>query len=176
LKPGFLCVLALKGKRVTPFFEKILASLSVSMLHKLRSASRLSPTDWLYFIQAWFWLLVFDLGLRTRSFSSLQTFAARLSPRPIPEKTEALIQALKTSVDHARHNHLYPMTCLRRALTLQKMLAQRGLAAELKIGVRKEAGQFLAHAWVEYQGQPLGEAEKITENFAELKKAAANDQ
>ena len=144
------------------------------MLHKLRSASRLSPTDWLYFIQAWFWLLVFDLGLRTRPFPDLQAFAARLAkrPAPLPEQTESMIRALKAAVDHARYNHLYPMTCLRRAFTLQKLLAQCGIAAELKIGVRKEAGQLSAHAWLEYQGKPLGEPERITEQYAALMKTS----
>ena len=143
------------------------------MLRKLRSASRLSPTDWLLFIQAWLWLLVFDLGLHTCPFPVLQAFAARQASRPSlhPEQTENLICSLRTTVDHARYNHLYSMTCLRRALTLQKMLAHRGIATELKIGVRKEAGQLSAHAWLEYQGQPLGEAEKITEHFAALRKA-----
>ena len=145
----------------------------ILMLHKLRSASWLTPTDWLFFIQAWFWLLIFDLGLRTRPFSDMQGFAARVAKRPIPspEQTEDLIRALKAAVDHARYNHLYPMTCLRRALTLQKLLSERGIAAELKIGVRKEAGQLSAHAWLEYQGKPLGEPERIKEQYAALMKA-----
>jgi hypothetical protein len=148
------------------------------MLHKLRSASRLSPTDWLYFIQAWVWLLFFDLGLRTRPFPILQAFASRVGSHaaPPPEQPNDLILALKTAVDHARYNHLYPMTCLRRALTLQKMLSRRGLAAELKIGVRKQAGQLSAHAWLEYQGKPLGETEQITEQYALLKKTSGSDE
>ncbi len=143
------------------------------MLDKLRHAARLSPNDWLYFFQAWFWLLVFDLGLRTRPFPELQAYAAELGahPAPAPEQTANLIRALKTAVDHARWNHLYPMTCLRRALTLQKMLTKHGLATELKIGVRKEAGQLSAHAWLEYQGKPLGEAERITEIYRPLQKS-----
>jgi hypothetical protein len=40
------------------------------------------------------------------------------------------------------------MTCLRRSLALQKMLAQRGIVAELKIGVHKELDMLSAHAWV----------------------------
>ena len=143
-----------------------------AMLHKLRSAFRLSPADWLYFFQAWVWLLLFDIRLRTRPFPELQAFAAQLSPRvaPSPEQTGNLIDALRLAVDHARYNHLYPMTCLRRALALQKMLGQRGIAVELKIGVRKDDGQLNANAWLEYQGRPLGEPEKITERFSALQK------
>ena len=119
------------------------------------------------FFQAWIWLLLFDIGLRTCPFPSLQTCAARLSTRsgPPPEQIEGLILALKTAVDHARYNHLYPMTCLRRSLALQKMLAQRGIVAELKIGVQKESGMLSAHAWVEYQGKPIGEPEKVMEHY-----------
>jgi len=36
------------------------------------------------------------------------------------------------------------------------MLAHSGIATELKIGVRKEAGQLSAHAWLEYQGNTGG--------------------
>ena len=142
------------------------------MLRKLRSASRLSPADWLLFIQAWVWLLLFDLELRIRPFPYLQTFAARLTPLPPPSPAQiaSLIRRLMAAVDRARYNHLYPMTCLRRALTLQKLLAKRGIPVELKIGVRKQDGQLSAHAWLEYQGQPLGEAETITEKFAAFQK------
>jgi Transglutaminase-like superfamily len=45
-------------------------------------------------------------------------------------------------------------TCLTQALAVQVLLGQQGLAATLRIGVaRGEAGQFQAHAWVEYQGR-----------------------
>lgn len=142
------------------------------MLRKLRSASQLSPVDWFYFFQAWFWLLVFDLGLRTRPFPDLQAFAARLNPRVVPstEQTENLIHSLRLAVDRARYNHLYPMTCLRRSLALQKMLAKRGIPTEFKIGVRKDDGQLSGHAWLEYQGKILGEPEKIAERFTALQK------
>jgi hypothetical protein len=125
------------------------------------------------FFQAWGWLVVFDLGLRTRPFPDLQAFAARTASRPLPppEMVERQIGLLTTAVDRARNNHLYPMTCLRQALTLQKMLAQHGIPVELKIGVRKEDGELLAHAWIQYQGKIVGEPEKITETYSAMQKA-----
>ncbi len=143
-------------------------------LHRLNSAFRLSPADWILFLQAWIWLLLFDIGLRTCRFLDLKSFAARLVPRPTrsPEQTERLLGALMIAINRARRNHLYPMTCLRGALALQKMLAERGVASDLRIGVRKEAGQLNAHAWLEYQGKMIGEAEKITEKFSTLEKSA----
>ncbi len=44
--------------------------------------------------------------------------------------------------------------CLIRSLILVHMLARRGIAADLVIGVDVEAG-FKAHAWVEYAGRPV---------------------
>jgi hypothetical protein len=45
-------------------------------------------------------------------------------------------------------------TCLTQALATQVLLRRCGYAADLRIGVaRSEAGEFQAHAWVEYQGE-----------------------
>jgi hypothetical protein len=44
--------------------------------------------------------------------------------------------------------------CLRRSLVLLQLLAKRRISAELVIGTRIEP-DFLAHAWVEHEGQPV---------------------
>jgi hypothetical protein len=44
--------------------------------------------------------------------------------------------------------------CLMRSLVLTSLLARRGIASSLVIAVRP-AGDFAAHAWVEYEGRPL---------------------
>jgi Transglutaminase-like superfamily len=51
----------------------------------------------------------------------------------------------------ARH---LPLTtnCLDRSITLWWLLRRRGVAADLRIGGRKENGVFEAHAWVELEG------------------------
>jgi hypothetical protein len=136
------------------------------MFQKLRRASHFSQSEWRYLAQAWFWLLFFDIGLRTRGFSTLQQYAAKMRPTDeAPARTQALIQALNTAVERARHHHIFPMTCLRRSLALQKMLANHGIAATLKIGVQKTDGGLVAHAWIEAQGQRIGEPERITEDY-----------
>lgn len=47
--------------------------------------------------------------------------------------------------------------CLPRSLALCSLLRERDLEAEVKIGVRREGGTLLAHAWVELRGNVLGE-------------------
>jgi hypothetical protein len=44
--------------------------------------------------------------------------------------------------------------CLVRSLVLTRLLARRGIPAKLVIGARA-APDFLAHAWVEYGGDPV---------------------
>ncbi len=44
--------------------------------------------------------------------------------------------------------------CLMRSLVLIRILARRGMRAELVIGARA-APEFLAHAWVEHRGEPV---------------------
>lgn len=44
--------------------------------------------------------------------------------------------------------------CLARSLVLTRLLARRGIPARLVIGART-APEFLAHAWVEYGGEPV---------------------
>jgi hypothetical protein len=48
---------------------------------------------------------------------------------------------------------LFPgMTCLEQSLVLFWMLHRRGMNPQFRIGGRKEAGRFEAHAWVEMNG------------------------
>jgi hypothetical protein len=44
--------------------------------------------------------------------------------------------------------------CLAHSLVLTRLLAQRGIPTKLVIGAQA-APEFLAHAWVEYDGQPV---------------------
>ncbi len=44
--------------------------------------------------------------------------------------------------------------CLARSLVLTRLLAQRGIPSKLVIGARATP-EFLAHAWVECDGQPV---------------------
>jgi Transglutaminase-like superfamily len=49
-------------------------------------------------------------------------------------------------------------SCLTEALVLWWLFRRHDLGGELRIGVRKQAGQLQAHAWVEYRGQALNDA------------------
>lgn len=44
--------------------------------------------------------------------------------------------------------------CLRRSLVLLQLMAKRGIPGRLVIGTRTSP-DFLAHAWIEYRGEPV---------------------
>ena len=68
----------------------------------------------------------------------------RLAGMPVPRLSRA-VQAAARRIPGA--------TCLTQALAMQRLLAQAGRRADLRIGVAKDAERgFEAHAWVEWQG------------------------
>jgi hypothetical protein len=56
--------------------------------------------------------------------------------------------------------------CLPQSLILWWLLLQRGFPAEMRIGVQRARGQLVAHAWVEYEDQPVNDVPDIAERFA----------
>ena len=57
--------------------------------------------------------------------------------------------------------------CLIRSLVLVRILARRGLASRVVLGVRAKPS-FSAHAWVEYAGVPLLATGEEFERLAEM--------
>jgi hypothetical protein len=83
--------------------------------------------------------------------------AALRSELPISRPTPgALEEARRLGRAVARTMRLMPgdTRCLARSLVLTHLLARRGIPAKLVIGARATP-EFLAHAWVEYDGQPV---------------------
>jgi hypothetical protein len=128
--------------------------------------SRWSPADLWVFTQAWVLLLIADLGLRTFPFARLDRW---LTPAVQGRKAdEATVGRLVWATAAAARHHLYPMRCLPQAFCLRRLLRRHGIAADLKIGVARQDGALAAHAWVEREGRPVGEASAIEQRFATL--------
>lgn len=60
----------------------------------------------------------------------------------------------------------WPGTCLRECLVLLAMLRRRGIAADLRLGVRRAGERIGAHAWIERPG--LGAWDPQAASFAVL--------
>lgn len=56
-------------------------------------------------------------------------------------------------------------TCLEKSLTLWWLLGRQGIASTVRIGTRKDGGNFEAHAWVECCGAALLEQDEPVRNY-----------
>jgi len=141
------------------------------MRRRLRALRALSPRDAGLLVEAWIALLGADVGLRLWGLRRVQAWAAAgclTRPRLGEDGAWDRIKSVQRWVGAAAHRHLLPMTCLRRGLATQWLLGRRGIRTELRFGVRRDAGRLAAHAWLEYRGMPVGEAEAVEERFALL--------
>jgi len=93
--------------------------------------------------------------LRTRNFLSRFINQHVLHPANPGELLKAQRDAQLLAI--AGRRGLISATCLRQSVLLEYYLKRQGLAAEIKIGVRKENDAFDAHAWVELNGIALAQ-------------------
>lgn len=56
-------------------------------------------------------------------------------------------------------------TCLRRSLVVWWLLRREGIDSQVKVGVQRGPEGLDAHAWVEFLGLPLGEANDVADRF-----------
>ena len=134
---------------------------------------RLNPAAAWAFTRAWWLLLAADVGLRLLPFSRWEGWfvpAPRAASAASPDET-AVPRLVWATAAAARH-HLYPMRCLPQALCLRRLLGRAGIATELRIGVERRRGDLRAHAWVERDGRPLGEARRVADQFVPLRPAS----
>jgi Transglutaminase-like superfamily len=65
----------------------------------------------------------------------------------------------------AARNLFFATNCLEQSLVLWWLLRRRGIAAELRIGARKECERFEAHAWVEVDSAVLNDGSAVHRHF-----------
>jgi hypothetical protein len=111
------------------------------------------------------------LSLRLRGFNATnEALQKKLLARAPQDSTSAnsagTVQKTCRMVGAAaRYGILHP-SCLVESLVLWYLLQEQGIPAQLRIGVRKSAQKFEAHAWVEYQGVALNQQEEAHRHYA----------
>jgi len=131
-------------------------------MERLKRLAKLSPSDALLLLEIGGLLVGVYLGLRLFRFKTFQTFltrrrgSLRARPHPDPRPLHRLVWAVQVTGRSPFG------TCLTEALTLQCLLARRGLATRLWLGVRPgqapsgpRGNPLLAHAWLEHDGRPI---------------------
>lgn len=108
-----------------------------------------------------FWLGLHVLGLRR-----FQAWLQR--DNPAIENSLSLDEIIRigTLVNIAALHVPFPATCLTRSLLLGWILRRRGVASQLRMGVRLTHGVLDAHAWVEHEGRPINDTQENVERFA----------
>lgn len=105
-------------------------------------------------------LALTSLGLRLAGFrrwKAVVEMFARASATECSVKGDARAEAgreVARMVAAAARYMPLRTNCLEQSLVLWWLLKRHGIAAVLKIGAKKEASRFEAHAWVEFQGGP----------------------
>lgn len=138
------------------------------MKQHLLAVLRQSPRERALLASAWIRLLVTDLALRLLPLSQVPRciVPAKLAGHSTAGGFTA--EQLAFLVNVASRHHLYPMSCLRRALVLETILRRHGFEASLRIGVCRVGEALRAHAWVESEGRPVGDRPDIAMEFLPL--------
>lgn len=78
-------------------------------------------------------------------------------------------ERLASAVHRATRYGVFQPLCLTRAVALSRMLTAHGIEGHrIRIGVRRDAGAFTAHAWVELGNRVLGDTVANTMSYAPL--------
>jgi hypothetical protein len=88
-----------------------------------------------------------------------------------------LCDRLASAINRATRYGLFRPLCLTRAVALSRMLDAHGIAGHrIRIGVRRDAGSFTAHAWVELGHRILGDTVANTLSYAPLTRVSVTGQ
>jgi hypothetical protein len=139
------------------------------MWEKLRQFSALERPARGLLLRAGALLPLISLSLHLRGFRKTQAFLQKFLSTPnnitsesLPDRVDLTVRMVRAAV---RHSPGHP-TCLDESLALWWLLGRQGIAAELRIGVRKQEEKFEAHAWVERDGAALNEPESLHQHYA----------
>lgn len=114
------------------------------------------------------------LGFR-RCYAALARLAPLRSSHAVKPSLSSAEQAQLTTrmVQAASREGLCRANCLVQSLSLWWLLCRRGIPSELRIGVRKVDEGVTAHAWVEFAGVVLNDAQDVHQHYAPFDRAIA---
>jgi hypothetical protein len=141
-----------------------LIALLPKIYRKINTWKHLTHQERSILTRSLFVVPLITLLLKTTGLKTTQTLITRslhLTPphAPIPFKTT--IGMVKIAI----HYHKRWNNCLRQSYLIWYLLQKQGIPAQLQVGVRFDDQEFQAHAWVEYQGQVIGDHPYVQQQF-----------
>jgi Transglutaminase-like superfamily len=127
------------------------------MMQRFRRFRRLSGFDRQIVLEAAAsllisWLAVRLLGFRICRAAFEETGGAARNSKGVEANTLSIARRIAHLEAVTAANLFLRTSCLEQSIVLCRMLRRRGMNAGLRIGARKEANRFEAHAWVEMEG------------------------
>jgi hypothetical protein len=116
-------------------------------------------------------LPIVAVGLHRLGFARLRTWLEQRAPVPANALTAddvARARRLARMVNAAARRGPFRAYCLNRSLTLWWLLRRRGIASDVRIGVRKGANGFEAHAWVAIGDTVVNDTPRFVGTFTPL--------
>ena len=134
---------------------------------------KLSKRERIELLQAAWRLLIARLCLVAGISRAQRILQGRAAPADTPPAHTALLDwELRARALRRVSSRLPGVHCLTRSLALRWWMRSSGLDARLKIGVRVTDGNTHSHAWVDWGGNPIGEAREFLSDFREIWQAA----
>ena len=144
------------------------------MLHvikrKLTRFMALPSADRGVFVSAAALMPLFRLAIR---YPGLARFMNWIEGRTRCEPTRLAlpeVRALARLVNQAGAHSPGGANCLTRSLLLKWLLLRRGVECQLRIGVRTTGKVLEAHAWIDYEGEPINDRPENCAAFTAFEK------
>ena len=125
--------------------------------------------------KAVFLLPITALGLRLMGFKAVRSALSCGLPPPVystdaraMDRAPKIAKMVKVAAVYGR----FGATCLPQSMVLWRFLQRQGIECDLRLGARRENGNFEAHAWVEVDGVALNETADVGERFKLLEPEA----
>ncbi len=143
-------------------------------LNSLSKVHRLLPGDRQLLYRSLLLLPVIHVALRVLGYSRLRIALEKLIPLGKNQASFSELNILQEAqriswiVYVAAEHSLYKATCLRKSLLVWWLLREEGIQSQVCFGVRLLGHSLEAHAWVEYHGTVLNDAQDIRVQYRPL--------
>jgi len=132
----------------------------------------LRAAELLFFLEAWCRLHAMRRKLKKSNAAEVREILQTKHIGAITTDSSVDLQRAWLMVNRAARIQGWPTMCLPRSLVLTDMLQSRGHNAIVRIGVNKlkntASPELFAHAWVEVNGNVIGEKATVENRFLKL--------
>lgn len=138
-------------------------------LHFARRLFNLTPSEFADLVLAQWWLLAALWAVRRRPRGELLRPVHAATAGGRGPRDDARLERLAVAVDRVSRFGLFRPTCLVRAVALESQIRRANAGpAVVRVGVAQVAGELLAHAWIELEGQVIGDEPSHVRRFTPL--------